>query len=413
MKLPLLHQIYRKCVNALVVGLSAITAGNLALAQVPDSYSLEHLNFLKTERELTETEHKKSIAKQTNAGLEVESVDARLTRTTNARDRLERTIARKETDLLNVAVRISETQRARTIAKNGIEDLLVAQLIADRNKPIPLLATTNQMNAAIRTSLLVSDVVPGLSERIKSLKEIEERLARETEQFHTQRKGLKKDEANLKRKEAEIKLLLEQKRNQYASVSEATRALADKLTKFTQDITTLDRLLKDLEKATPINPEVKPGLRQRESTITALYRANAILRPDLELKPLGEAKYKRLVLPVIGRITERFNSTTSTDSISLGLGIETEQQKPVLAPADGKITFAGDFGIYGQTVILQTVDGYHIVMYGFGKIYGAVSQKVLTGELIGQTSNRSDPPPKLVIELRKEDEHLDPENWME
>lgn len=397
-------------VSLLVMG---FVVSSLAIAEVPDSYSLEHLNFLKTERALTEKERDTSVSRQKNAQLDVETVEKRLNRAINARNRLQKRIAKKESELLDLAVRISETQNARSVMKKGIEDLLTAIVIAEKSEPVPILATANDMNASIRFSLLVSDVVPGLSSKLQSLKEIEVNLGKQTNEYRRQRNGLRKDEANLRKREAEVKLLLEKRKAKYTSAKEETQALISRLSQLVNDIQTLDQLLKALEKSTPINPSLKPGLRQRESTITAMYHANALLRPELELKPLGGAENKRLVLPVIGKITDRFNSPTTADAISEGLGIETDKQQPVVSPADGKITFAGDFGIYGQTVIIQTVDSYHIVMYGFGKIFGAVSQKVLTGELLGETSNRTDPPPKLVIELRKDEELLDPEDWME
>lgn len=396
-----------------IAGVLALSVGGFAGAETPDSYSLEHLNFLKTERALTEKEHASSVSKQKNAKVEVDSVDNRLRRTIDSQNRLKRRIMKKDTDLLDLAVRISETQNVRSVIKRGIEDLLTARVIAERNEPVPLLASSAEMNTAIRKTLLVSDVVPSLASRLGSLRAVEAELKKQTEEFQSQRRALKKDEDKLRKRESEVKILLKRRQANYSSAVEEAQALASRLGQLTADIQTLEQLLIALEKSIPINPIIKPGLRQRESTITAMYHANTLLRPELKLKPLGDAEEKRLVLPVIGKITDRFNSATSADAISEGLGIETEQQQPVVSPADGKITFAGDFGIYGQTVILQTIDGYHIVLYGFGKIFGAVSQKVLTGELIGQTSNRTDPPPKLVIELRKDEELLDPENWME
>lgn len=412
MFMPNIHYLI-KFSSALAKGGFALAFASFAIAEEPESYSLEHLNFLKTERELTKKEYDSSVSKQKDAKREVDSVDQRLARTVSARNRLKTRIATKDADLLNLAVRISETQHARSVTKRGIEDLLTARVIADRNEPVPFLATATDVNAAIRVSLLVSDVVPTLSSRLQNLGAIEAELADQTKEFQSQRRDLAEDETKLRRREAEVKVLLERRKASYSSAVEEAQAVESKLAQLTKDIRTLDQLLKALEQAISVNPSLKPGLRQRESTITAMYHANTLLRPELELKPLGGPEEKRLVLPVIGKITDRFNSATSVDSLSEGLGIETERLQDIVSPADGEITFAGDFGIYGQTVILQTVDGYHIVMYGFGKIYGAVSQKVLTGELIGQTSNRTDPPPKIVIELRKDEELLDPENWME
>ena len=52
----------------------------------------------------------------------------------------------------------------------------------------------------------------------------------------------------------------------------------------------------------------------------------------------------------------------------------------MLAPADGWVVYAGPFRSYGQVLILNAGDGYHIVLAGMERIDAGLGQFVLGGE---------------------------------
>ncbi len=60
-------------------------------------------------------------------------------------------------------------------------------------------------------------------------------------------------------------------------------------------------------------------------------------------------------------------------------------------PADGWVVYAGPFRSYGQVLILNAGDGYHIVLAGMERIDAALGQFVLAGEpvaVMGATQAR-------------------------
>ena len=63
-----------------------------------------------------------------------------------------------------------------------------------------------------------------------------------------------------------------------------------------------------------------------------------------------------------------------------GLSLATRPGTSVLAPADGWVVYAGPFRSYGQVLILNAGDGYHIVLAGMERIDAALGQFVLGGE---------------------------------
>ena len=91
------------------------------------------------------------------------------------------------------------------------------------------------------------------------------------------------------------------------------------------------------------------------------------------------------------------------------------------APSDGWVVYAGPFRSYGQLLILNAGDGYHVLLAGMDTIAVDLGQFVLTGEPVGQmgglvlastenvTVGRSQP--VLYVEFRKDGHPIDPAPW--
>ena len=101
--------------------------------------------------------------------------------------------------------------------------------------------------------------------------------------------------------------------------------------------------------------------------------------------------------------------------------IATGPEALVTAPADGTVVFAGAFRSYGQMVILDTGDGYHMVLSGMDAIKTRQGKFVFAGEplaVMGEKrvasatalaleTNR----PTLYIEFRKDGKPVDSRPW--
>ena len=77
------------------------------------------------------------------------------------------------------------------------------------------------------------------------------------------------------------------------------------------------------------------------------------------------------------------------------------------------IEHADVFRSYGHMLILRTSDNYRIIIAGMAETYGSPGQQVNAGEPVGRMSGRRNPPPELYLELRKNDESVNPANWLE
>jgi septal ring factor EnvC (AmiA/AmiB activator) len=81
--------------------------------------------------------------------------------------------------------------------------------------------------------------------------------------------------------------------------------------------------------------------------------------------------------------------------------------------------FAGEFRTFGQLLIINAGDGYHILLAGLSQIDVQLGQFVLAGEPVGlmsaapkaQKTSQQGNAPVLYIEFRKDSRPVDPEPW--
>lgn len=97
------------------------------------------------------------------------------------------------------------------------------------------------------------------------------------------------------------------------------------------------------------------------------------------------------IRPTTGWVTSRFgyrkSPFTGTRQFHAGLDIATRQGTPVIAPADGSVTFAGPKGLMGNMLTIQHGHGF-ITRYGhLSKILKKAGAKVKRGEVIAQVGN--------------------------
>ena len=134
--------------------------------------------------------------------------------------------------------------------------------------------------------------------------------------------------------------------------------------------------------------------------------------------PFSDARGK-LPLPAQGRRALAFGERTQFGGQSKGIVIETRYSAQVTSPCDGWVVYAGEFRSYGQLLIINAGDSYHMLLAGLSQIDVQPGQFVLTSEPVGimgagQKNSSSAIPvsgPVLYVELRKEGRPIDPNPW--
>jgi len=134
--------------------------------------------------------------------------------------------------------------------------------------------------------------------------------------------------------------------------------------------------------------------------------------------PFASARGK-LPLPAQGRRALDFGDKTQYGGQSKGIVIETRYAAQVTSPCDGWVVYAGEFRSYGQLLIINAGDGYHVLLAGLSQIDVQPGQFVLAAEPVGTMNGgrRISPAsaqisgPVLYVELRKDGRPIDPDPW--
>ncbi len=104
-----------------------------------------------------------------------------------------------------------------------------------------------------------------------------------------------------------------------------------------------------------------------------------------------------------------------------GISLEARENARVISPADAWVVYAGPFRSYGQLLIMNAGQGYHIVVAGMEEVNVQPGQFVLVGEPIGIMGAQriastglvdiNTTKPILYVEFRKDGNSIDPAPW--
>lgn len=139
--------------------------------------------------------------------------------------------------------------------------------------------------------------------------------------------------------------------------------------------------------------QVKEDEKKEQATINGVYLA---------------------VNPVKGRISSRYGARESIrNHTHKGLDIAAKIGTPIKAVADGKVTYSGVMGGYGNLIIIDHGNGI-TTRYGHcSKLYVKLGKQVKAGELIaavGNTGNSTGP--HLHFEIRQNGVYVNPTDYL-
>lgn len=124
-------------------------------------------------------------------------------------------------------------------------------------------------------------------------------------------------------------------------------------------------------------------------------------RPQLtSARGAAPAPYR---LPVAGRLAAE--TRPRGDRITL----LPQPGAQVVAPAAGRVAFAGPYRGYGAIVILEHTDGWTSLVTGLGEVQVAVGQSLLAGSPLGRAPARA---PAIALELRRDGRRVDPLEYL-
>lgn len=309
--------------------------------------------------------------------------------------------------------------------RDAMAEVLMALQRIGRTPPPALLSRPQDALAAIRGSILAGAVLPDIRVEAESLATDLTQLTELMAKIEEERTKLQTGYAALADERVRIDLLVEAKRKQSEQTETALQAERDKASELADQAGSLQTLIQSLENEVAAAAEAAAEAREAARNTARADREEAVKRLEdtSRIAPavhFADAK-GLLPLPVSGTKLRGFGEPDGTGGEAQGLSIVARPSSTVLAPSDGWVVYAGPFRTYGQVLILNAGDGYHIVLAGMDRIDAALGQFVLGGEPVGVMGatrlaslgdiDHTSALPILYVEFRKDGNSIDSAPW--
>ncbi len=383
------------CLGGLAALLMVLAASPAGAQDNPKAKPQEKLQ--KIEREL-----EKGRGRSATLGREAEQLEADVR---ELQEDLVETAARAQSqeDVVSGIERqltaLSAEDKARRLAlsdrQSAIQKTLGALERIARLPPESLIVSPKSAVDAVRTSMLLSAIIPALETQAGALRAELIALQRLRTEMAVHREELTIATRSLDLERVALNRLIKRKATLREQTIAERRAEEARVAKLASEADDLRALVERL------------GIEERATRTQAALRL-----PRAPGTPSFSAAFGTLSLPVRGVIFLRFGESNQFGAKSKGLTIETRESAQVIAPHDGRIVFAGPFRGYGQLLIIAHGEGYHTLIAGVARIDGSVGQLLLAGEPVGVMGAPPGEKPELYMELRHDGEPIDPLPWL-
>ena len=387
------------------------------------------------EQEIRLTDERRELLAGEIARLEKDraSINNSLIESSKRARRLEDRLAASEDRLVDLRKELDETRASLGERRELLGEVIAALQRLAINPPPALLVTPDDALTSVRSAILLGAVVPELrAEASVLLTELRE-LTRIRGDIDAERLSHSRDLMQLAEEEQRLTLLLDEKKNltagarqELASQSARAAELAAKAGSLTKLIDSLETRIAAARDAAEAAKKAEEDRRRKEAEKLASAREDiekndfsdtARIAPAMAF----EAAKGLLPRPAAGVEIRAFGEDEPLAGTSKGLYIATRASGRVVSPADGWVVYAGPFRSYGQLLILNAGNGYHVVLAGMDRIDVQMGQFVLAGEPVAVMGTRriasagavdmETTRPVLYVEFRKDGSSIDPAPW--
>lgn len=290
------------------------------------------------------------------------------------------------------------------------------------NPPPALIVDPSDALGSARSAILIAAILPQLRTKadqvvadLKHLNEIKVEALKEQDE-------LKANFAVLQEEQLRIATLIEARKQGLASAGTALDAAEQEAAAMGEKAGTLKAQIAALSaRADAVGAAAgSAGLQLPQATPEAIRLALANTARTSPAIPFSRAR-GYLMPPASGEDALDFGASDGLGGLSKGVSYTTRPGAQVVAPADGWVLYKGPYLNYGQIVIINPGDGYTIVLAGLETVTANVGQFLLEGQPLGTMGSRTIgrmvatgagvSQPTLYIELRKNDQPVDPTGW--
>lgn len=335
-----------------------------------------------------------------------------------------KTIQSQETAITAAEERILKLRKEEIILRAELAEKqeVLSELLAglqrlEQNPPPALVVEPNDVLAALRGAMMFGTLVPELRVEAEILAKKLTRLDRIRLAVEKEKSMLSASVTNLKTAQIDLDQLTAQKKQLVFDRSGKLDGEKRRAAELAEKAKSLKQLIAGLA-AARLRQEAIKTKQALALEAEKKRQEEFLLRPSVAFSTtLGRLEY-----PVQGQILKRFGQDDGLGSELRGLAVATRAQAQIIAPADGKVEFAGPFRSYGQLLILNAGEGYLVLMAGMKEISADIGQSVRAGEPVGIMGKGpssvtllgdqiQEARPVLYVEFRKNGEAIDSAPW--
>lgn len=341
------------------------------------------------------------------------------------------TIRGLETELTDTERRLrslgenEDAVRLSLIARRDVLAEVLAALQRIGRRPPPALAVRpSDALSAVRSAILLNAVMPELRVETEALAADLEELQRLKSVIAKEERRLRGDAMRLAEEKSRLELLLSAKRQEHTKTVRVLEDEKRRAEELAAKASSLKDLIADLE--AQIDSAREAAEKSRQAALETGRDRPREFDPFSDPGRLAPAiafqdALGRLPQPVSGMVLRDFGQEDEFGGVTEGQSIATRPGSNVTSPADGWVVYSGPFRSYGQLLILNTGDGYHVLLAGMDRIDAELGQFVLAGEPVGvmgatqwasaSTFGMGSTQPILYVEFRKDGRAVDPTPW--
>jgi len=368
-----------------------------------------------TRRALAQAQAEGESARRRAEALEVNARDAAASadRTAQESAALAARIQQSEAEIAanQARVQLIGQQRAVLRARLAERQRPLVQLTAalqrlSRRPPILSLLRPGSLSEAVHLRAVMEAMLPEIDRRTAGVRAEIARgraLQLEAERATTQLRGA---EGQLGARRSELAAIEARQRLASREASGVADREAERALALAEQARDLSGLVSELGKAGELRARLAalPGpvprpAQPQAAEVSALATA----------EPPPVAAPPRYLLPVSGPLVAGFGEARAGQPRSRGLSIAARAFAQVVAPAGGRVVFAGPYQGYGNIVIIEHGGGWTSLVTGLAQLDARVGQMLVVGSPLGQTGPGR---PLLSLELRRAGEPVNPLDFL-
>lgn len=319
--------------------------------------------------------------------------------------------AEAEIEAARARLTIAKDQRARLTARLAAKQEPTARLAAAlqtvARRPLALSALQpGSLKDVVHVRAVLDSAVPQIRARTATLRrDLDRGRALEAEAARALA-SLREGEGALRQRRTQLAALEQQQRLASRSAKGAALREAERALALAEEARDLDGLVDKLAEVAELRRELAalPGPVLRPADLAAVLPSEPAPAPSTAAPPPADFQ-----LPVQGRTLTGFGAKRASGLASTGVSLAPAQGAQVIAPARGRVAFAGEYRGFGRIVIIEHAGGWTSLVTGLERVDVAVGDSVIGGSPLGRASGGASP---VTIELRRDGKPVNPLQYL-